>query len=72
MSLDLEDLKRLKITAETRAWLEVESRSTGRSKQEVARDVLHQIAVKEIHAAKLLAALAPGEANIGDTRGRAR
>lgn len=52
--------------------LEVESRSTGRSKQEVARDVLHQIAVKEIHAAKLLAALAPAEANSGDTRGRAR
>lgn len=70
MSLDLIDLKRLKITAETSAWLESESRITGRSKQDILRDTVHQIAVEKIHSARLLAALAPVEANSGDTRGR--
>lgn len=70
MSLDLIDLKRLKITAETSAWLESEARITGRTKQEILRDTVHQIAVEKIHAARLLAALAPAEANSGDTGGR--
>lgn len=37
MSADLADLKRLKVTAETRAWLAATSRSTGKSQQEIAR-----------------------------------
>ena len=77
MSLDLEDLKRLKITAETRAWLTAESHITGRSTQEIARDVLHAKAMDRIHAAKVITALASGEAyvrdgrvHLGDTQGR--
>lgn len=70
MSLDLVDLKRLKITAETAAWLEAEARITGRSKQEILRDEMHRLAVEKIHGARLLAALAPAEANSGDTGGR--
>lgn len=72
MSLDLNDLKRLKITAETMAWLEAESRTTGQTKQEILRDAMHTIAVQKIHAAKLLAALAPVEGSSGDTRGQRR
>lgn len=40
MSADLADLKRLKVTAETRAWLAATSRSTGKSQQEIARDAV--------------------------------
>jgi hypothetical protein len=72
MSLDLKDLKRLKITAETIAWLESESLTTGRTKQEILRDAMHEIAVAKIRAARLLATLAPAEAISGDTQGRRR
>jgi hypothetical protein len=70
MSLDLADLKRLKITEETRAWLSAEAQRTGRSQQEVARDALHEIALSKIKAARLLVALAPDEGRAGDTRGQ--
>jgi hypothetical protein len=70
MSLDLVDLKRLKITPETAAWLEAESRTSGRTKQEILREAMHQLAVGKIHAAKVLAALAPVEGISGDTGGR--
>lgn len=68
MAADLDDLKRLKLTAETIAWLRAESHTSGRTKQEIARDVLHEIALRKIDAARVLAALAPGEAHIGATR----
>lgn len=70
MSLDLKDLKRLKITEETKAWLDAESRITGRTQQEILRDAVHEIAVQKIHAARLLAAMAPPEGRAGDSRGR--
>lgn len=70
MSADLCDLKRLKITAETRAWLHAEAARTGRSQQEIARDALHDLALEKIHAAKVLVALAPAEGRAGDGRGR--
>lgn len=66
------DLKRLKITPETDAWLQAESHTSGQSKQEIARQVLHEFAVGKIRAAKVLAALAPGDALSGDTGGRRR
>jgi hypothetical protein len=50
-----------KITAETEAWLETELRAHGTSKQETVRAVLHELALKKIHAAKILTALAPEE-----------
>lgn len=70
MATDLDDLKRLKVTAETRAWLQAKSHSTGRTKQEIARDALHEIALTEIRAARILASLAPAEANDGTAGGR--
>lgn len=70
MSADLDDLKRLKVTAATRAWLTARSRSSGKSKQEIARDALHALAVKDIHAAKVLVRLAPDEDFDGDGGGR--
>lgn len=69
MAADLDDLKRLKVTAETRAWLQAKALSTGRSKQEIARDALHEIALAEIRAARVLANLAPAEGRAGDAQG---
>jgi predicted DNA-binding protein len=72
MSLDLVDLKRLKITPETAAWLEAESRTSGRTKQEILREAMHQLAIEKIHAAKVLSALAPAEGISRDGGGRRR
>lgn len=71
MALDLDDLKRLKVTPETRAWLQAESLTSGRSRQEIARDALHEIALAKIRAAKVLAGLAPDEARVGASGGHA-
>lgn len=68
MSADLDDLKRLKVTRETRIWLAAKSHSTGIPKQAIARDALHEIAVREIHAAKVMASMAAGEAHAGDAQ----
>lgn len=70
MSLDLDDLKRLRVTKETMAYLESEARESGRTKQEVLRDEMHKIALIALRKAKLLLALAPGEAHSRDTEGR--
>lgn len=70
MSTDLRDLKRLKITDETHAWLSAEAQRTDRSQQEIARDALHEIALSKIKAARLLVALAPTEGRNGDGGGR--
>lgn len=53
MSLPLIDL-RCKVSPATDALLETLHRTTGRDKSEIARDVLHKWAEKEIHAAMLL------------------
>ena len=60
MSLELVDLKRLKITAETRAWLTSESQLTGKSVAEVAREALHDLAMKRIAAAASLTSVIRG------------
>lgn len=70
MSLDLLDLKRLKITRETRAWLQSEAQETGSSQQDVARKALHEIALRKIRQATVLAALALAEGHDGDRRGQ--
>jgi hypothetical protein len=72
MAADLDDLKRLKVTAETRAWLQAEALTSGRSKQEIARDALHEIALSKIRAAKVLTALVPAEGRAGDVEGHSR
>lgn len=71
MGIELKDY-RGRITPESDAVLEGLSRATGRDKQEIARDVLHEWALKQIHAAtvthKLL--MAEGLTGIdGGTRG---
>lgn len=71
MSLPLRDIGKPKITAETDAWLTMQSRRTGRTKHELLREALHEMAVREIHAAKLLLALAAGEGLTGERRGPA-
>lgn len=70
MSLELSDLKRLKITRETRAWLQAEAQETGESQQDIARTALHEIALREIRKAKVLAALSQAEGHDGDRRGQ--
>lgn len=67
MSLDLADLKRLKITKDTVSWLRGKCAATGRSHQEIARDALHSVAVQEIHEAKILASFALSEGHVGDS-----
>lgn len=70
MSVDLEDLKRLKLTKETMAWLRAQAHITGESKQDIARDALHEIAVQKIKAAKILTSMAPDEGRARDAGGR--
>lgn len=69
MSTELGDLKRLKISRETRAWLQAEAHSSGKSQQEIARDTLHAVALEKIRAARVLSALAPVDAHSGDSQG---
>lgn len=71
MSLPLKDLGKAKVTAETDAWLSVRARRTGRSKLDLMRDALHDLAIEELHDAKLLVALAEVEGIRGDRRGHA-
>lgn len=56
MSAELKDF-RGKITAETDAVLEALNRAEGRDKSEIAREALHEWAVKKIHAASLITQL---------------
>lgn len=72
MAADLNDLKRLKVTAETAAWLQARAHSSGRSKQEIARDALHSLAVQELDAARVMNALDPREARAGAAEGHSR
>lgn len=74
MGLELKDF-RGRITPETDAVLEGINRSTGRDKQEIARQVLHEWALRQIHAATVThqLLLAEGLAGIGGgIRGSAR
>lgn len=70
MSHDLDDLKRLKITDATRKWLKSESIRTGFTVQEIARERLHRIALREIEAARLLFDSTTDEDIDRDSRGR--
>lgn len=72
MSLDLVDFKRLRLTREARAMLTAESGRTGQSAQEIARDLLHEIALQKIDEARVLLALSPSEGHVRDGGGRRR
>lgn len=67
---ELGDLKRVKLTEETLAWLEAESKSTGKTRQEILRDTMHELAMQQKRKAKLLLALWPREGHSGDGEGR--
>jgi hypothetical protein len=53
MGVELKDY-RGRITPETDCCLEAESRSTGRERQEIVRDILHSWALERIHSATVL------------------
>lgn len=72
MSSDLIDLGKLKVTEQTAAWLESEHRRTGQKKLAIVRDYLHELALKDFRAAKVLVALFPSEGNSGEGGGRPR
>jgi hypothetical protein len=56
MSLDLKDF-RGRVTPETDCVLTAEAQSTGRDRQEIVREILHEWAVQRIHGASVLNAL---------------
>jgi uncharacterized protein YceH (UPF0502 family) len=66
MSGGLVDVKRLRITQDTDAWLEAEHRRTGKKKVEILRETLDALAKREISAANLLVALARSKGNRED------
>lgn len=53
MSAELKDY-RGRITAEADCVLEAEAQSTGRDRQEIVREILHEWALKRIHGASVL------------------
>lgn len=59
MSAELKDF-RGKITPETDAVLEAINRVEGRDKSEIAREVLHEWATRQIHVASLVTRLHKG------------
>ena len=69
MSLPLRDF-RGKITHATHAALEARARAEGKFAQEIARDVLHEWAVREIEAATVLHASAKREGLLGEDEGK--
>ena len=68
MSVPLQD-HRTKITPETEAVLEAVNKATGRDMSAITRDVLHQWAVKEIHAANVLHGILAREGLAGEPKG---
>lgn len=68
MAADLHDF-RGKHTTEIKVALEAEARLTGKDKAEIEREVMQAWAVKKIHGARLLAALAAAEGVLGESQG---
>lgn len=67
MSAELKDY-RGRITTETDCALEAISRATGQERQEIARQVLHEWALRQIHAASVMhrLLLSEGLSGIGE------
>ena len=68
MSLDLKDF-RGKITTEADCVLEAQARVTGKDRQEIAREVLHAWALRQIDEATILGRLLRAEGVVGACEG---
>lgn len=64
MSLDLHD-QRIKLTPEAHCALGAEMRVTGKDRSEICREILHEWAMKKIHAARLTMHLLECEGIVG-------
>jgi len=71
VSKGTEDLKRLKLTKLGKAWVKSQAHGDKRSEQEVVRDAIHQLALKDFRKARVFVALAPAEDLSGDDEGQA-
>lgn len=60
MGIELKDF-RGRITPETDCALEAEARATGRDRQEIVREVMHQWALQKIHSATVMHKLLQAE-----------
>lgn len=69
MSLELKDF-RGKITTETDCVLEAMSRTSGRDRSEIVREILHKYALDKIDEHSLLADLLAREGVAGASKGR--
>jgi hypothetical protein len=70
MSLPLHDLKRIKLSDEGYAFAVAWARRKRCTIQAAVREIVDQVAVTEIHAARVLVSLAPREARVGDAEGQ--
>ena len=68
MAIELKDY-RGRITAETDCVFEAMSRASGREKQELVREVLHEYALGKLSEHKVLAALLKREGIAGESEG---
>jgi hypothetical protein len=68
MSADLKDF-RGKITPEADCVLEAESRSSGKDRQQIVREILHSYALEKIDAHKVLVKLLRAEGLLGADEG---
>lgn len=64
------DMGKLKVTAETAAWLDFMHRKTGRNRLEIVRNALHEIATEQLDDASVLDAFAVTRGIRRDSRGR--
>lgn len=72
MSHDLFDLKRLKVTDTTRRYLSAKAHRTGKSQQEIAREILHEKALAEFEDARFMRAFDSSEGQGGAVEGSVR
>lgn len=70
MGVELKDF-RGRLTVEGDCALDAEARATGRDKSEIVRDLVHEWAMRRIHAAKVLDRLLIAEGSGGIAEGRA-